>query len=210
MATSLLADSLAVACQTILARSTAAGELKYARKVGSERWCLHYPFLFIRRLQAACSPMCLWLAGPSWHGQQQDSSSTPARWVRSAAAAMHLQVTKCRKSCGMLLGVAATAIVLSLCLRLLPSLFTHHDEPASCAAQHIKCCLLLLVLLQVAATAIMLALSLGVLLSLILGGTMHLLPSIFTQGLSDACSYAQPLVQLVCCLCCRWLQQPSR
>uniref|UniRef100_A0A383WIN5 Protein DETOXIFICATION n=1 Tax=Tetradesmus obliquus TaxID=3088 RepID=A0A383WIN5_TETOB len=33
MATSLLADSLAVACQTILARSTAAGELKYARKV---------------------------------------------------------------------------------------------------------------------------------------------------------------------------------
>jgi hypothetical protein len=35
MATSLLADSLAVACQTILARSTAAGELKYARKVSA-------------------------------------------------------------------------------------------------------------------------------------------------------------------------------
>lgn len=35
MATSLLADSLAVACQAILARSTAAGELQHARKVGS-------------------------------------------------------------------------------------------------------------------------------------------------------------------------------
>jgi hypothetical protein len=51
-------------------------------------------------------------------------------------------------------------------------------------------------MLQVVATAITLALSLGVLLSIILGGTMHLLPSLFTQDPSVR-QLAQQLMPIV-------------
>jgi Na+-driven multidrug efflux pump len=85
MATSLLADSLAVACQTILARSTAAGELKYARKVGVNRCCCTLRSINVHALW-------FWLLAPPPPGHHELIKDTGLQPTQPAAFRFHTTI----------------------------------------------------------------------------------------------------------------------